>query len=108
LLSSLKAVLSLDVSEVTKILDEISSVVGMPIGDQIPTANVLLEMGKQLADSELHLEEMSQELPFVKTVVDILKEVQIKDANIYVLAPKSFLAVKVKIPGLKEVAERIL
>jgi len=51
---------------------------------------------------------MAQELPFVKTVVEILKETQLGDTHLYVLAPKSFLEVKIKIPGLKEVAERIL
>jgi len=80
----------------------------MPLGDQVPTANTLLEMGKQLADSELHLEEMAQEVPVVKTIVEILKEVHLNDINLYLLAPKSFLEVKIKIPGIKEVAERIL
>jgi len=46
LFASVKAVLSLDVSDVTKILEEISGIIGMPLGDQVPTANVLLEMGK--------------------------------------------------------------
>jgi len=100
--------LSLDVSETNKILDEITNIIGFPIGEQVPASNQLLEMAKEIVTNEIQLEELAQQMPFVKAMVEILKEITINDLNIYVLAPKSFLEVKIKIPGIKEVAERIL
>jgi len=68
---------------------------------------MLLELGKSFVDKELGIEDMVQELPMAKDIIHILKETQINEFKINALAPKSFLEIKVKIPGLKEVAERL-
>jgi len=47
-------------------------------------------------------------LPFVADLVKVLKEVTIHEIKLIALLPKSFVEVKLRIPGIKEIAERVL
>jgi len=106
MISSLKLVLNLTVPEVELILAQVSEVTGMNIGEQIPTANMLIDMAKGLAEGPVN--EILSELPVGDAVKQILKNVDHTRTDLYVLAPKSYVHATCRIPGHKEILERII
>jgi len=50
MISRIKFILSLNLDQINEILAEVSSITGMPVGENIPSANTLLEMGKSVVE----------------------------------------------------------